>query len=422
VVALAWTYLGGSTGVAARVTGRDLFSAWTYTLPGAIFVLSVVLFPLSMLAAEVAVRRVDSRLEEAALLVAPAGRVLRRITLPLAAPPIWAAGLIIFVLAISEFGVPALLRVRVFTTEVFTAFAALYDFRRATVLTIPLLVLSAIVAIAAARILGERLVTTRRGSRNAQTIRLDAWKGRASTGAAVVVALTVVLPMLVLLAESLASGPDVGPLRGSLDAITNSLILAAVSACAVVGVAFWIGYARARFAPPRAGRFVDALLLALFAAPSTIVGIGLIGVWNRSGPAGALYGTDAMLVIASVARFVPVAALVIGASVRQLPVSHEEAAAVSGAGWLRTIRRIVLPQVALGLLAAWIVTFILTFGELGASILVAPPGESTLPIRVYTLIANAPSSHVAALALLQAGVVICPLVILAFALGRREAR
>ena len=43
----------------------------------------------------------------------------------------------IFVLAVSEFGVPGLLRVRVFTTEVFTAFAALYDFSRATILALP---------------------------------------------------------------------------------------------------------------------------------------------------------------------------------------------------------------------------------------------------------------------------------------------
>jgi ABC-type spermidine/putrescine transport system permease subunit II len=44
-------------------------------------------------------------------------------------------------------------------------------------------------------------------------------------------------------------------------------------------------------------------------------------------------------------------------------------------------------------------------------VLVAPPGESTLPVRVYTLIANAPSSQVASLALLQAGIVLIPLLV-----------
>ena len=65
------------------------------------------------------------------------------------------------------------------------------------------------------------------------------------------------------------------------------------------------------------------------------------------------------------------------------------------------------------LAAAWIVVFVLSFGELGASVLIAPPGESTLPIRIYTIIANTPPAQVAALALLQAVVVLTPLVVLA---------
>jgi ABC-type spermidine/putrescine transport system permease subunit II len=105
-----------------------------------------------------------------------------------------------------------------------------------------------------------------------------------------------------------------------------------------------------------------------------------------------------------------------------VPVSHEEAAAVSGAGWLRTMWGIVLPQIRLGLAAAWVVAFVLAFGELGVSILVAPPGEATLPIRVYTIIANTPSSHVAALALLQVAVIFVPLAALASAMSFRETR
>ena len=101
-------------------------------MPGAVVVLALVFYPLSMLATEVAIRRIEPHLEEAALIVASPGQVLWHITMRLAFPGVSAAALLIFVLAISEFGVPGLLRVRVFTTEVFTAFAALYDFGRAT--------------------------------------------------------------------------------------------------------------------------------------------------------------------------------------------------------------------------------------------------------------------------------------------------
>jgi iron(III) transport system permease protein len=420
VVALAWTYLGGSRGLVASVLGQDVLSEWTYSLPAAIVVLSLVFYPLSMLATEVALRRIDSRLEEAAVLVAPAGVVLRRITFPLAAPSLLAAALIIFVLAVSEFGVPGLLRVRVYTTEVFTAFAALYDFTRAIVLALPLLLLCLIVAVLAVVLVGERLVSGRRVSGTLPVL-LDAWQRSARAAAIGVVAIASGIPLVVLVGEALGAASLGALFRGSGPAIVNSLLLATIGATAVVIVAAWLGYARAR-AGPRVGRVADALFIVVFAVPSTIVGVGLIGLWNRPGVFGAVYGTDAMFTLGYLARFVPVAALVIAAATRYVPISHEEAASVSGAGWLRTMTHIVVPQIRLGLVAAWLIAFVLAFGELGVSILIAPPGEATLPIRIYTIIANSPPSHVAALALLQTSVILIPVALLAGVAAVREGQ
>jgi iron(III) transport system permease protein len=420
VVGLAWIHFGGSRGLVATVAGRDLLSDWTYSLPAAIVVLSLVFYPLSMLATEVSMRRVDGRLEEAGLVIAPPGRVFRRITLPLAAPGIVAAALIIFVLAVSEFGVPGLLRVRVYTTEMFTAFAALYDFARAILLSIPLLLLCIAIGGVAAAIVGERLVTTRR-STGAHSRMFETLRPGAQILILVVIAAALVAPIAVLVREALGARTFRAALEGSGAAITNSLILAAVGASVVVGVAVWLGYASAR-ARPRLSQLVDALFVALFAVPSTIVGVGLIGVWNRPGALGTVYGTDAMFLLAYLARLLPVAALILAAGIRSVPVSHEEAAAASGAGWLRTMSRIVLPQMQMAIGAVWVIVFVLAFGELGASILIAPAGEATLPIRIYTLIANTPPAHVAALALLQTLVVLSPLAILGAAASLREGR
>ena len=324
-------------------------------------------------------------------------------------------------LAVSDFGVPGLLRVRVFTTEIFTAFAALYDFSRATILALPLLGLSILVAAVAALLVGDRLVATRRGLTTARPLTFDGWGRRASAAAACVVAVALVAPLAVLTREALGV-PSVAPVvQGSREAIRNSLVLSAIGATVVTLVAVWIGYARAR-APRRFGVLADVLFVVLFAAPSTVIGVGLIGLWNRAGFFGLVYGTDGMLLLAHLARFLPVAALALAAGIRYVPISHEEAAVVGGAGWWRTMVRIVLPQTRLALLATWIVIFILAFGELGASILVAPPGETTLPIRIYTIIANAPAAHVAALALLQTAVVLAPLVLLAVGVGMRHPR
>ena len=411
ITALAWLYLGGSAGLVAALTSRDLLSGWTYSLPGAVLVLSLVFYPLSMLTTEVALRRIDRRLEEAALIVASPGRVLRRITLPLVAPSVAAAALVIFVLAISEFGVPGLLRVRVFTTEVFTAFAALYDSGLATMLTLPLLALAIVIAVGSALLIGDRLLATRRGIQRVP-LAFTGWTRLTYGWASCVLAVALVTPLAVLTREALALSSMAGILQGSGAAIRKSLIMSVVGASAVTLLAVWLGYGRAR-ARRRTGIVVDAVFLVLFAVPSTVIGVGLIGIWNRTGMFGGIYGTDAMLLFAYLARFLPMAALALAAGIRYVPISHEEAAAVAGAGWWRTSTRIVLPQIGLALLATWTIVFILAFGELGASILVAPAGETTLPIRIYTLIANAPTAHVAALALLQSAVVFTPLALLA---------
>ncbi len=393
IVALAWTYLAGHSG-------------WMSGLPGAAIVLGLVLYPIPMLATEVAFHRVDARLEEAGLLVAKRSRVMRRITLPLVAPPILAASLVVFVLAISDFAVPGLLGVHVYTTEIFTAFAALYDFPRAMVLAVPLVLLCVAMGSTASMVMHKApTVAPRSTGASSSLVRIPPLVAAAVALAVAVVALAVPVALLVNEARSVRSWS--GVVEGSAAAMWNSLLLAGVGATVVLAVGVVLGYAAARTTTP-AARMVDTLLVSVFGIPSTIVGVGLIALWNRPGALGGVYGTEAMLVLGYLARYLPVAALVMAAAMRHVPASHEEAAAVSGAGWLTSTWRIVLPQVRLAMTATWLLTFILAFGELGVSLLVAPPGESTLPIRVYTLIANAPSSQVAALALLQALVILAP--------------
>lgn len=413
VLALAWILLTGSTGLLAHTIGRDLLSGWTYSFAGAVVVLSLAYYPLSMLATEAAARRVDGHLEEGALLVTHTRRVMWRITLPLIAPMVAAAALTIFVLGLSEFGVPSLLRVRVYTTEVFTAFAALYDFGAATALAVPLLAVTVIVAVTIKLIIGERFISVRRSIHPALPMILGRWRVLAFAGTILVLGVSVVLPLIALTYEAGNVKRLMSTLEGSRDAIINSLLLAAIAATLIIALATFLGYWRGRARTRWRGVF-DLVLLVIFAVPTTVLGVGLIGLWNRPGLLGEIYTSQAIIIIAYIARFVTVAALIVAASVRQIPESFEEAAEVAGGSWPRTFGQIVFPNMRPGVVVAWLVSFIFTVGELGTTILVAPPGESTLPVRIHTLIANTPSSEVAALALMEVGIILVPLTMLAF--------
>ena len=422
VLALSWILISGSQGFMAGWLGSDLLSKWTYTLTGAILVLGTSFYPLSMLTTEAAARRVNGPLEEAAWLVASPRRVFWHISLPLMAPTVAAAALIIFVLALAEFGVPGLLRVRVFTTEVFTAFSALYDFGAATALAIPLLTMALVAGIMMKLITGERLLATRRSVHPGLVLRLGRWRLAVVGVLAFTLATSVVLPLITLAVEAGRLGRIADAILVSGEAIFNSLSLACLGATLIVVLAVLLGYGCAR-ARARWRGVCDLLFLVIFAVPSTVIGVGLIGLWNWAGVMGEIYASRWIIVVAYLARYVPVAALMLAASVRQIPASVEEAAEVAGANWTCTFTRIVIPQLRSGLAAAWVVSFIFCFGELGATVLVAPPGESTLPVRVYTLIANTPFAEVAALALLQTGIILIPLALLgSFAQGEAGGR
>jgi iron(III) transport system permease protein len=335
------------------------------------------------------------------------------------APVIAAAALLIFVLALSEFGVPGLLRVRVFTTEVFTAFAALYDFGLATALSAPLLVIALVAAVALKHVIGGRLLTTRRSMLPGLAFQLKRARVAVIAWIGIVVSADVLLPLIVLAAEAGGIGSLAAAAGSSASAITNSIVLSMLGAVMAVALGLPLGYGRAR-TRTRFGSVADLLFVLVFAAPSTVIGVGVIGLWNRPGFLGDIYRSPLIIVVAYLVRFVPVAALILASAMRQVPASFEEAAEVAGASWHRALARIVFPQITASTAAAFIVSFIFAFGELGATVLVAPPGESTLPVRVYTLIANAPSSQVASLALMQAGIVLAPVIV--FACFARERK
>jgi iron(III) transport system permease protein len=401
VLALVWIVVTG-------------YSAFSYSLAGSMLVLGIGFYPLPMLAAEAGFRRVDASLEEAGMMTAERWRVFLRITLPLVAPLVAAAGLLVFALAVAEFGVPGLLRVRVFTTEVFTAFAALYDFGRATALAVPLLIVTLIAVVTARWSIGDRLLAGNSTWRPA----LLPQNASRDMAVFVIILVFVAMGMGVPLATLAMRARDVTEnVLSAWPAARFSIVLSLTAATSAAIIGLLLGYTRARM-KSRLGPFMDLLLIGAFAIPSTVVGVGIIGVWNRPAVPIALYASPMAIVIGYMARFLPVAVLIVAAGVRQVPVASEEAAETCGVSWVRSFWRIVMPQVRGSVIAAWVTVFIFTFGELGTTVLISPPGQSTLPVRMYTLIANTPEAEVATLALIQIFAAIAPMCLFGLTFGR----
>jgi 2-aminoethylphosphonate transport system permease protein len=169
-----------------------------------------------------------------------------------------------------------------------------------------------------------------------------------------------------------ASGEE---LRAS---ILTGLIASALS----LGVGTVAGLAL-RGVRPVIRRVLDLLFFMPSAVPSVSVGLGLLVAFSR--PPVLLNGTTT---IVFVAHFILISAFTYGsvsAGLARIAPQYEEIAESLGARPVYRLRRVTLPLIAPYLLAAFSLSFALSTGELGATIMVYPPGWVTLPVGIFAL-------------------------------------
>ncbi len=410
VSAIAWIDMLGARGLAAQAAGRPL--GWLYSPLGASWVLGAGYLTIPAAAVALAARA------GAFAGVAPARQVrggfalIRRIVLPAARPYLVTAAGLVFLIALPEFSVPSLLQVAVYPVAIHTEFAVNYDAGRALALSLPVMVTGIIVLVAmaahlrrAARPLGE--------SANSP-VALPVPLRRAafvSAYAALGIATLPVLVALVLRARSLTAFSDAWTTAGT--EVRASAGVGAVTATLVVAIAFLLtqSFSRAR------GRAIATAIFALpFLMPGPAVAIALIAAWNHAGWRAAVYDGPQILVLACAARLLAAGAVVIAASRVSRAREWDEAARVFGVSSWRRQAWIALPAAAPALVVAWAIVFVLSSREADAGVLVAPPGFTTISVRLLALMHYGPSEVVAALSLLLVAISIVSAALLA-ALG-----
>ncbi|OAD22412.1 binding-protein-dependent transport system inner membrane component [Candidatus Thiomargarita nelsonii] len=169
-----------------------------YSLLGGIFILGMAYFPFVTLLTISGLKNIDSRYEEAALLQSSSFCTITRITLPLAMPHILSGAIFVFVFSIIDFGVPDILRIKVFPIEIFIEFSALYNERAAVILGLPLLLITMVlISLQVWSMRGRAYVNFTSGYHDGHRYHL----GRAAQGLAIafcliVIGLSVIVPVV----------------------------------------------------------------------------------------------------------------------------------------------------------------------------------------------------------------------------------
>ena len=131
-------------------------------------------------------------------------------------------------------------------------------------------------------------------------------------------------------------------------------------------------------------RLLDYLAILPLGLPGTVMAVGVLLAFIR--PPFAIYGTIWILLVAYVARFVPLATRSANATLRQIDPSLEEAARDRRRVTARhSLWRILLPLARPGLVVAFLLVFIPALSELSATILLYSGGTETIAIAIFRL-------------------------------------
>jgi iron(III) transport system permease protein len=376
-----------------------------YSMAGMIWVDGLHYSPVAFLLVTAALRSMDPSLEESAVMSgASIFQIAYHITLKLAWPAVLAAFIILFVRAIESFEVPALLGlpvgIEVFTSSIYQAIHRYpSNVGLASAYAVTLLLLTSIGIYFQTRLSsqGSKFSTVTGKGFRPRVINLGRW--RYLTGGIFIVygLLVIVLPFLVLVWSSLQkyySVPTWAALsKVSLDAyrtvldypgfataVWNSITLSLGSATIIMLLTAVIGWIVVRTKIP--GRWLlDNLASLPLVFPGIVLGLSIMICYLMLG--GGIYGSIWIMLIAYVTRFLPYGMRYNMTSMIQIHKELEESAAMSGASWSTTFRRILLPLLKPGMLAGWIYVVIVSIRELSSSILLYSPGNEVVSIMIW---------------------------------------
>ena len=394
-----------------------------YTMAGMIWVDGLHYSPMAFLLMTAAFRSMDPSLEEqAAMSGASMLQTARRITFKLAWPAALGSLLILFVRSIESFEVPALLGlpvgIHVYTSSIYQAihqYPSQIGLASAYAVTLLLLTSVGIYAQSRLAVGGTRYSTVTGKGFRPRTIDLGRWRYLTAAIFVLYFAIIVLLPFLVLVWSSLQkfySAPSWAALsRISLDSyravldypqfgqtVWNSLVLALGCATVVMLVSAVISWIVVRTKMP--GRWMlDNIASLPLVFPGLVLGLAIMVCYLAIDI--GIYGTLWIIFIAYVTRFLPYGMRYNSASMLQIHKELEESAAMSGASWSMTFRRVVLPLLKPGLLAGFIYVMIVSIRELSSSILLYSPGTEVVSIMIWELWQNGQYVELSALGVMM---------------------
>jgi len=389
-----------------------------YSVGGISLVLGLFYAPYVYLFTLGSLQSMDASLEDAARMSgASKFQTAIRITLPLSAPAILSACILVFVTAAGIFGVPLVLGV---PGNVHTLSTLIYrsineypaDFATAAILSSALFLFTAVFTVIQIMLLrGRRFTTVTGKGYRPRMVELGRWRwaALAVNGLYLVFVIGPFAALLLVSFQDAWTGAfDWARLTLAnyhkvmfVDAIAkrgliNSLIISTVGATIAVAVCMLLALTihRTRL-PGREG--IAPLAMVPVTVPGIVFGLGFLVALITT----PLYGTLWIIMLAYIVHFLPTGLRNGESLVQSVSRELDESARMSGATWRRAMTRIVLPLVAPGMVSMWLLLFVTYIREVSSSMMLFTFRTETMSIALIRIMEYEPYGVSGAFGVLQ---------------------
>lgn len=373
-----------------------------YSVPGIVFVKIVgeaLAFKVILLTA--AFRNMDGALEEASRVSGASNfRTMTRVTVPVMASPIALAVSLQLIHMFrgfeAEFILGSQFNYYVFSTQIYNLIrlAPIPQYSSAIVLGTVTLTLIALIIPFQRWVIGRRRYTTIDSAFRPGIVDLGRWRWFAFGGVGLIIFIQTAVPTFVLLVGSFMTRVgffNARPTWTTLhwrevwhsDAFRQALettLKLAVSAALIGPILFsLVAYVIVRTSMRGRGA-LDSLIWLSAAMPGTLIGLGLLLVFLETPGLRALFGTIWLLLIVVVLAGITTGVNIFKGVLVQLGPSLEEAARASGAGWVRSYVRVVLPLLMPTMVLVGMMNFVTAAATTSSVILLASDNTQTLSL------------------------------------------
>jgi len=372
------SYIGAFTLYAAFGPGGEIHSLTgietpsMYGLTGAAIVMTLYTFPFVMMTTRSSLLSLDASMVNAARTLGMSmTQSVFKVILPRVVNGIAAGSLLVALYTLSDFGTPAMMQLDTFTRVIYVEYNA-FALGRAAMLSLQLLVIVGFLLL-----LESQIKTASEKQGRSLVLFPNKWQlGAMFITFSPILLLAIGLPLAIF---SLWLARD-GLSSFDFSIAWNSTYASIIAAIVTVIVAIPVAHAALS---GKAGKIMERVTYLGFGIPGIVMGTALVyGGLQLS----FFYQTLALLIIAYMLRFLPLAVGSVRTSTEHLDPSLVKSARVLGATPREVFTRITLPLTMRGIIAGAALVFLESMRELEATLLLGPTGFETLSTylwRVY---------------------------------------